>query len=574
LHWGFGTDRDAWIEELHQALDAVEKLRDLQPEGQVRAGVFQLWAYPYYRFSGYLLQGLSSSPDPEGDLQLAFRIIERMRSRVLIDELDRTAAHPRQDSENPEALRRMEILENVARIQRQLADPSLSESTRAEHLAELERLEREEVVLRDAIARSDLAFARLRTPVIPELEQLQKQLAHDQAILSFQLSTRETGTIRTINQGGSWVIALTRDGIEAFPLVEEDIIKEKVRLYLGLCGRRDGAEYRLAGKLYDDLLAEPLRHLGPSVERLVIVPDGCLHHLPFAALRPDRDANPVGVTYEITQVPSVTLWARWKSEQREGQASSVLALADPELGGSEEDGTVRAADPWMEGLQLGALPYARREARKVIRYLGGGTLLSGPEANESDLKQTDLEEFGIVHFAAHAVVDYDRPERSAVLLTPGAIEEDGFLQPREIVDLDLDGKVVILSSCRSAAGTVQRGEGVLGLGRAFFQAGAHAVVGSLWPMRDEDAEQFMAEFAERLGEGETLSAAFRAARTARIRAGDPVDAWAGMILIGNGDFVPAGNDRSMAVSPVRLGIGIACVVLLAGLVLFFRIRRR
>lgn len=87
-------DREVWIETYLDALETVEKIRDLQPDGTVGARLFSRWAFAYSRLSGGLLEGLPSSPDPMGDLDLAFRTIERMRSRVLIETLDRAGANP------------------------------------------------------------------------------------------------------------------------------------------------------------------------------------------------------------------------------------------------------------------------------------------------------------------------------------------------------------------------------------------------------------------------------------------------------------------------------------------------
>jgi CHAT domain-containing protein len=198
----------------------------------------------------------------------------------------------------------------------------------------------------------------------------------------------------------------------------------------------------------------------------------------------------------------------------------------------------------VEGLKLGSLPRARTEARSLVRALGDESrMVFGSEANERFLKQVDLGGYGIVHIAAHAVVDYDHPARSAVVLAPGSADEDGFLQIREIVDLDLEGRVVILSACRSATGTLLRGEGSLGLARGFFRAGARAVIGNLWPLRDDDAESLIRELGRQLARGRSLAGALAEARASRIAEGAPTDAWAGLILLGDGDFVPRPGGR-------------------------------
>ena len=130
------------------------------------------------------------------------------------------------------------------------------------------------------------------------------------------------------------------------------------------------------------------------------------------------------------------------------------------------------ADPLLTSA-YGPLVYAREEGRAIVdRLRGRGTLWIGDEASEAALKATDVSRYGIVHFAAHAVVDSVNTDRSSILLASGAEQQDGLLQSREIAELRLDGQLVVLSSCQSATGTDVRGEGVMGLARSFF-ARAH-----------------------------------------------------------------------------------------------------
>ena len=114
--------------------------------------------------------------------------------------------------------------------------------------------------------------------------------------------------------------------------------------------------------------------------------------------------------------------------------------------------------------------------------------------------------------------------------------------------------MVVLSACRSASGTVLPGEGVLGLARAFFQGGARAVVGSLWPLRDDDAAALFGAFYGQLAQGRSLDEALRLARIERIEDGAPAAAWAGVVLLGDGATAPfpaqrrAGRGLTLAVT--------------------------
>jgi CHAT domain-containing protein len=353
-------------------------------------------------------------------------------------------------------------------------------------------------------------------------------------------------------------------------------LRPAAALWNGLFERRDRSEARPAAGLYRDLLEQALGDLPASVRRLVIVPDDTLHQLPFAALRKNATDPPLAQRYEISIAPSATLWLRWRSERPAPAAEPLLALADPEVpGGSSGVRAAERAAIFADGARLGALPFARTEGRSAVRHMDGGSLLRlGKEASEGFIKSADLRHFGILHFATHAVMDDQHPERSGVLLTPDPATEDGLLQIREIVPLRLDGRIVVLSSCRSASGQMLRGEGVMGLARAFFQAGAHTVIASLWPVRDDDGAALFDRFYTHLAEGRSIAAALRAAQRDRIDAGAPAYAWAGLVVLGDGDLVPLPGGRKP--SDLRiwvLGAG-AALLLLAVSVLLWRRRRR
>ena len=170
-------------------------------------------------------------------------------------------------------------------------------------------------------------------------------------------------------------------------------------------------------------------------------------------------------------------------------------------------------------------------------------VLIGARASEKALKERDLRSYAILHFAVHAIADEAHPERSAVLLSPGAASEDGLLQSREIEGLDLDGRIVVLSACQTASGAILSGEGVLSLARSFFEAGANAVIGSRWPIRDEDAASLFEAFYQRLGAGASLSEALKQAKAQAIAANRPAAAWASLVLLGDGDFRPFPGGR-------------------------------
>ncbi len=161
-------------------------------------------------------------------------------------------------------------------------------------------------------------------------------------------------------------------------------------------------------------------------------------------------------------------------------------------------------------------------------------VLLGPEASEQRLtslaESGALRDFDAIHLATHALVDDERPERSALVLSrvnlpdpyeavmKGTRVYDGLLTASEIVrEWDLEADLVTLSGCQTGLGRETAGEGYVGLAHAFLQAGARSVLVSLWKVEDQATALLMSRFYENLtgayrdqrhgGRGEPMSKA-------------------------------------------------------------------
>ena len=338
--------------------------------------------------------------------------------------------------------------------------------------------------------------------------------------------------------GDSWVLLITGDAVRVLRLPDAQRLVAATSALRGLVARRDGSETTLASELGRQLLGRAVEQLPPTVERLILVPDGVLHHLPFAVLRAGIEELPLGVRYELVVAPSATLWHAWRAAlETEAVVAeehvSALVLADPTFLHSQGLAADRGG-AWVDGLRLGRLPQARREGRAIHRHLGGDLLL-GAEASERRLKSEALVQYSVLHFATHAITDLRRPERSCLLLAPGDEGEDGLLRASEVADLRLRGNLVVLSACQTSHGEVLRSEGLMSLARAFFTAGAGSVVGSHWPLADDEAADFFDLFYRHLADGERVAGALRSARREGYAAGLVAQAWAGPVLLGSGD---------------------------------------
>ena len=375
--------------------------------------------------------------------------------------------------------------------------------------------------------------------------------------------------------GGAWLLLTTRDGTRVFKLPDRTRLEPMVSVFRGLIERAVHVDDGPAVALYQALLGDAISALPAGVTRLVVIPDGVLHHLPFAALRASPHVPPAGSRFEIVVAPSATVWSRLATSAPVAGDGAALVLADPLVVDKNVQRDIARERDWsLDGAALGRLAYAREEGRAVVARMGGASLLlTGTEASERAVK-TLPGHFSILHFATHALMDDTHPERSAVLLSMEAGGDDGLLQAREIAELSLDGRLVVLSACRSATGAVLAGEGVVGLSRAFFQAGARTVVGTLWAVRDDEAARFAEAFYRALGEGRSVGAALREARRRAAAAGLPAAAWAAYVVIGDDRLTPHPAVTGRPVRPAAVAaVAIACVVSVAALSVWFWRRR-
>lgn len=560
VDWRLGAV-EALRTHAEDTMDAVDQLRWSQPEETMRARTSAEWAFAYELLAGWLLDLAGTAPEGAA-LEPALATIERLRGRILLDELARSGIGapipPELES------RRSRILAELAGAQRLLVGTAAA-GRRAEAISKARAAEGQLVEIEEAIARTAPASV---PAAAASMAAIQAGLTADEALLSYQLWRPDFSLKAPYAEGRSWLVVLTRSDAFAVRMPDSHQLEPRLTMFRALLAEGNPAEASAAEALERILIEPVLDRLGPGVRRLIVIPDGPLIGLPIEILR-RPGGEPLAAQFTISTSPSASLWLRWRIAAGQRGPGAVLALADPTS--NAPPGTQRDAAEWLEGLVLPALPHARAEARTLVEALPeGGALRLGPEASERFLKTSPLGRWGLLHFATHAVVDESHPARSALILA-GDGEEDGLLQPREIAALDLTGKAVLLSACRSASGQVLAGEGALGLVRAFFRGGATAVVAAPWPIQDSEARGLISALADELHAGHPLGEALTRAKRTRMRAGASTLAWAGLQLHGDANFRPVVHPRPSSRRWTWLAVT-AGVLVLASLALV-RLRR-
>jgi len=306
------------------------------------------------------------------------------------------------------------------------------------------------------------------------------------------------------------------------------------------------------------VLGDALSLLPPSVSRLVLVPDGLLHLVPFDALvLPDGSALMDRFTLSVQPSASLATMA-WRAG-RTPLPGAVLAIGDPRPAG----GTLADLQP---------LPRAAREAREAARYGIGSVALLGEEATEARFKRVASGPWGMIHFATHARLDEASLAGAELLLAPGD-GEDGVVRAGELARMRLQAGIALLSACSTASGTVVRGEGVVGLASALRVAGVRSVILTRWPLDDRAAAGLVDALYRGLSEGMSVADAVHSAKLAARERGAPVEVWATLTVVGNERLTLPLRPPSLRRRLVAVG-GLAAAVLLLGVGIVATRRRR
>src|SRR5262249_35795952 len=152
--------------------------------------------------------------------------------------------------------------------------------------------------------------APAQEPVPPALSEVQSALEEDQALVSYQIWKRDPTMHSPYEHGSSWAIVATRRTVQAVPIEGGEDLEEEVKLWLPLLEQGEGSERAGADRLGAQVLGPVTAALGPGIRKLLIVPDGPLHRLPFDALRMSPGATLAAERFETVLVPSTATWLR------------------------------------------------------------------------------------------------------------------------------------------------------------------------------------------------------------------------------------------------------------------------
>ncbi|MBX2875093.1 MAG: CHAT domain-containing protein [Saprospiraceae bacterium] len=303
--------------------------------------------------------------------------------------------------------------------------------------------------------------------------------------------------------------------------------------------------------LYRTLMAPALAAL--QSKRLILMPDGLLHNLPFEAL----------ITKE-EQMGSISAWNYFQQSNTISYAYSATILSkqlQTNPGEARQRTEILALAPFAEegDESWGVLAYSDDEVNGIAALGLGGRFESGIDASY-ELFQKRAADFGILHLSTHASVNAKEGE-------PFIDFRDERLYLRDLYRLQLPAELVVLSACQTNLGELKRGEGVMSLNRGFTYAGAKSLISSLWSVNDRATAKIFGEFYRQLKGGKSKAEALHQAKLAYLESTDLPDEekspyyWAGFIHYGDDSTLELRQETFSR----TLMLSLAACALIAGL---------
>jgi CHAT domain-containing protein/Tfp pilus assembly protein PilF len=531
------------------ALDIINKLRTKVASRDLRASYFAS-VQDIYKLHIDLLMRLHRRQPAAGYDVAALKTYEQARARSLIDMLAEASSDIRQGSD-PALLARERSLHQMlnaeADRQMRLFGGQHSEESVVAVRRKIDELLTQLLAIEAELKARSPRYAALTQPEPLGLPQIQAAVTdHQTLLLEYSLGEER-----------SYLWAVTANSFSSYELPPRATIEAAaLRCYELLTARnrfvkfetadekrtrvqQADAEYPSAAAALSKMLLGPVAgQLGRK--RLLVVPDGALEYLPFAALAvPASVAGPQNVRsggasfvplmvqHEVTSIPSASTLAVLRQELNgRAPAEKVVAVfADPvfdkaddrltgnvsRVAGGHHGAPVASAEAVFaanvdepaktlhDDTAFVRLPYTRQEAEAILALAPatGRKAALGFDANRAAAMGDDLIKYRIIHFATHSILDSTHPELSSIALSMLDREgrpQNGFLRAHEVFNLKLGAELVVLSGCRTGLGKEVKGEGLYGMTRGFMYAGSKRVVVSLWDVQDQATARLMSDF--------------------------------------------------------------------------------
>lgn len=428
---------------LKRAIDIIEKSRSSIYSETGRIGFVGDKQTAYIELTALLLSDQRYAE--------AFAYVERAKARALVDLLasqKNINSHNEQTEQIKTTLAALDKAENDLTVVAQTQDKEGQSKTRSIVVA-----------LKKDLQEKAPELASLVSVTTPATVEIQSRIKDDETLLEYYCV------------GKDWyVFIVTGKTITAHKLPTVNLEKDIEYLRKNITERNLLESNHYSRTLYRQLLAS----VAPTIKtkKLIIVPHGSLHYLPFAALSNNNEY--LIDRFSLRMLPSASVLIFLKEREKQ-EDRGALIFGNPNLKNPKYD-----------------LNFAQDEALAIGRIIPKSKILLRGEASKTNLQNWGSK-YSVIHLAVHGVFDLDKPLDSALLLAAD-INNDGLLRAGDLYNLSLNADLVTLSACETALGKVATGDDVVGFTRGFLYAGARSLISSLWQVDDEATRDLMVNF--------------------------------------------------------------------------------
>lgn len=547
LHIEQGKPSEA-LPLLEESIKEIETTRATFTNNNLQSSYFAINQKCYELYANALMKLHNLQPKESYDIK-AFNVTEQMRARSLLELVANTAkieAILPIDSENFK--KNEELEKQISYLATQIIKLKTL-NDKQESIAQLEEKfvklkSKQETIKIEIKNRLEQKTENLFRPLL--LREIQQKVLDDEsALLQYFLS-----------EDISYVWVVSKNNIVVFPLPPRKEIENIVdNLYLKLTERNNNDEletseeivYRIK-KAEDEyikinielstILIDPIKQELKNKKRLLISPEGKLCLIPFNSLLIQNGKSKFLLEdYEVVNISSASLIALIREKKQKSVPNRILVLADPAFSANDNRISKNLTDNFIAIQQPPKPKVARLRGRRDITFarlvatqkeaLGIKKAFpkkvddfTGVDASKKRLELTNFMQYYILHFATHSFLDLSQPELSSIVLSlvdKTGKECEGFLTVSDILNLKFTAELVTLSSCQTGLGKEKKGEGMIGLTRAFFYSGAKRVVSTLWSVNDEATADLMVKFYNNIAIGLSASSALRKAQLDTLR---------------------------------------------------------
>jgi CHAT domain-containing protein/Tfp pilus assembly protein PilF len=550
----------AALTRIDEAIKIVEDLRTKITSPELRTSYFATQQGIYQLKINLLMELHKQNPSKGYDIQ-ALETTDRSRARSLVELLTESKADIRVGIE-PKLLAKERDLNGrrdaLEREKQKLASIKDSDAAIANLNQQIDKLIKEQEELRTDIRIASPNYAALKFPTPLTLPQIQQKVLDDDTLLL----TYSLGADR------SYLWLMSKTEIQSYELPKRSVIEAQAKQFYKQQKTKPSAiakNPQTGAQLSQTLLQPVANKLGNK--RLLIVADGALQYIPFAALTLCKDgtcneSSRLVTNHEIVNAPSISTIDIIRTSKRQTPTKTLAVIADPVFGADDprflakvreaklppKDSSKILASQQLERsakesgiMKFDRLKGTRDEAESILPLVPSNMQLTkfDFDANREFVTTSpELGKYRHILFATHGILNSKQPELSGLVLS--RIDKkgqslNGFLQLNDIFNLQLSADLVVLSACETGLGQQISGEGSIGLTRGFMYAGSPRVVVSLWKVSDDGTAELMKKFYTNILQKKlTPAAALRAAQLAMSqdkKYSDPYY-WAGFTLQG------------------------------------------